>query len=80
MADMYDITVRAERRPCRVDGEKGMFHRWIDRAQIAPPSMMVGGHGGGQLWEVFGLIELENGHVIEAKPSHIVFADTEVKQ
>jgi len=62
-------------RPCYVDGKKAMFHQWINRAQVAPPSMMIGGHPGGQLWEVFGLVEFEDGHVGEAYPNNIVFAD-----
>lgn len=67
--------VGPERRPCWVDGKKGIFHQWINRAQVAPPSMMVGGHGGGQLWDVFGLVEMEDGRMKEVYPTKIIFAD-----
>jgi hypothetical protein len=37
--------------------------------------MMVGGHGGGQLWDVFGLVEMEDGRMKEVYPTKIIFAD-----
>lgn len=52
-----------------------MFHQWINRARVTPPSMTVHGHNGGQLWEVFGLVELEDGHMKEVYPTEVVFAD-----
>ena len=48
---------------------------WANRAKIAPPSMMVGGHHGGQLWEVFGIVEYEDGSVKTVYPESIQFAD-----
>ena len=67
--------VGPERRPCYVDGEKAIFHQWINRAQVAPPSPMICGAPGGQLWEVFGLVEMEDGHMEEVYPTKVVFAD-----
>lgn len=67
--------VGPERRPCWVEGKKAMFHQWVIRAQIAPPSPMVGGAPGGQLMDVFGLVELEDGHMKEVYPYSVVFAD-----
>ena len=67
--------VGPERRPCYVKGEKAIFHQWINRAQIAAPSMMIGGHTGGQLWDVFGLVEMEDGSMKEVYPTDVVFAD-----
>ena len=75
MAQGLKIIVCPECRPCYIDGERGMFHQWINRAQIAPPSMMIGGHNGGQMWEVFGLVEMEDGHMREVYPTKVVFAD-----
>ncbi len=66
---------RYGRRACRVNGAPGMFHRWIDRAGVVGASMMIGGHRGGQLWEVFGLVELHDGNMIEAMPEDITFVD-----
>lgn len=62
-------------RPCSVDGRPGAFHRWADVARTIPPSPMVGGYPGGQLWSVIGIVELENGKVEEVGPSRIVFED-----
>ena len=55
--------------------KKAMFHQWIIRAQVAPPSPMVGGEPGGQLMDVFGLVEMEDGHMKEVYPYSVVFAD-----
>ena len=67
--------VGPERRPCYIEGKKAMFHQWINRAQIAPPSMMVGGPAGGQLWDVFGLVEMEDGSMKQVNPYMVKFAD-----
>ena len=67
--------VGPERRPCYANGEKAMFHQWINRAQVVPSSPMIGGHNGGQMWEVFGLVEMEDGHMREVYPIDVVFAD-----
>lgn len=75
MAEPKTFLVGPERRPCYINGKRGMFHQWINRAEVAPPSMMIGGHQGGQLWDVFGLVEMEDGHMIEVVPTKVVFAD-----
>ena len=75
MAEHRTFLVGPERRPCYVDGERAMFHQWIIRAKVAPPSPMIGGHAGGQLWETFGLVEMEDGHMREVYPVKVVFAD-----
>lgn len=63
-------------RPCMVDGEKALFHRWEDYATILEPSPMVGGHPGGQLRETFAIVEMESGQVMEVKPTKVKFEDT----
>ena len=75
MAECSRFLIGPERRPCYVDGKKAMFHQWINRAQIAPPSPMIGGHNGGQLWDVFGLVEMEDGQMREVYPTEVIFAD-----
>lgn len=70
-----DYVIGVERRPCYVGGKKAMFHTWMNRARVAPPSMMAGGHAGGQLWEVFGVVEFEDGHVGTVYPENVQFAD-----
>lgn len=63
-------------RPCMFDKRPGLFHRWADVAEIVPPSNMVGGHGGGVVRAVVGIIELEGGKVVTAYPERITFLDT----
>ncbi len=63
-------------RPCMVDGEKALFHRWEDYATVIEPSPMVGGHPGGQLRETFAIVEMESGQVLEVKPTKVKFEDT----
>lgn len=63
-------------RPCTVRGEKALFHRWEDYAVVLAPSVMVGGHPGGQMREMFAIVELESGQVLEVKPTEVKFDDT----
>lgn len=63
-------------RPCMVDGEKALFHRWEDYATVIEPSPMVGGHPGGQIRETFAIVEMESGQVMEVKPTKVKFEDT----
>lgn len=83
------ITLRTiDYRPCYVtidDGspKKGLFHKWIEKAKpIRPsfakpirPSFAIPYDHGGQYWDTVGLVELENGQIIEVPVSSIRFAD-----
>ena len=64
-----------ERRPCTIDGRRAIFHQWINRASVVPPSMIVNRHKGGQIWQVLGLVEFEDGHMEEVIPEAVRFAD-----
>lgn len=55
--DNYDL------RKCVVDGANALFHRWTEYSVIAPPSFMVGGHGGGVESRIYAVVELEDGSV-----------------
>jgi hypothetical protein len=75
------ITVsNSEYRPCIVRGQKALFHQWIERAQVVPPSPMVGGHSGGVMKAPFGIIEREDGKIVEVDPESIQFADNHFKE
>lgn len=67
------ITVKPRLRPCFVDGKRALFHRWVDHANVVDESLLRGGHPGGQLWTVFGIVEFEDGTVKETYPSKIQF-------
>jgi hypothetical protein len=70
------ITLRSgEYRPCFVGKKKALFHRWIERAEIVPPAMAIGGHSGGVIKAPFGIVEYEDGEIAEVYPTSIQFAD-----
>lgn len=58
------------------DGEeKALFHCWVHKSEAVPPSAMIGGHPGGIISGVLGIVEFESGKVREATPSDIRFVD-----
>lgn len=70
------ITVsNAEYRPCIVDGKRALFHRWTERANIVPPSPMIGGHNGGVIKDTAGIVEYEDGTIAEVYAFNIRFVD-----
>lgn len=69
------IVSNSEMRPCTVHGKKALFHRWVDKCEIVSPSVMRGGHSGGELRETLALFEYEDGTVGEALPQNIRFLD-----
>lgn len=77
MAGLNGTITFSEYRPCIVNGEKCIFHRWEDRAEVIGESPFCGGHPGGQLRNVFGIIEFENGTVKEILPNKIQFLDSQ---
>ena len=69
-----------EYRPCFVDKtRRALFHRWVKREDVCGASLMVGGHGAGQISFVQGIVELENGDVLEVSPHRIQFVDSDEK-
>lgn len=62
-------------RPCYAKGERGLFHCWADVAEVVAPSMLRGGHNGGQLRMTYGIVELQDGRVKLYEPKDIRFAD-----
>lgn len=77
-----DISVKINLRPCvltRYDDEskcKALFHCWIHWSDVIPPSNLIGGHNGGQVSDVYGLVELEDGSVKIVSPKSIRFLDS----
>jgi hypothetical protein len=60
-------------RPCEVDGKPAFFHRWVEDAWIVPPSLMVGGHNGGNVRSTFALVEFQDGSVKKVDPEAVRF-------
>ena len=69
------VTSQQELRPCKVKGKNALFHRWEQYATVIEPSIRTGGHLGGQIAEVCGIVEDENGNVIRCKATDIRFID-----
>ena len=72
-----EITIRVERRPCVVHtgegGIRGMFHRWADYAR--PHTAALRSDTSGQYWDVYGLVEYEDGSMHYIEPNMIQFVD-----
>lgn len=69
-----------EIRPCLIGknlDQKAVFHGWVEVSQIVPPAITVGGHGGGVVKDVCGLVELDDGTVREVMVDKIKFLDSE---
>ncbi len=72
-----EIVIRMEKRPCVVNGElKAIFHCWENRSEIIPPSITLGGHNGGVVSGVIGIVEREDGQILRVTdPTAIRFTD-----
>ena len=61
---------------------KAVFHCWNHHSELYDASPMNGGHpgGGGQVSEIFGIVEYEDGTVHEVKPRNIRFVDNLINE
>ena len=67
-------------RPCRVGKylcENGVFHGWAEISEIVPPSVTIGGHGGGVVKDIFAVVELEDGTLRKFPTEEIKFLDSD---
>lgn len=72
------IQIETRLRPCYINirkgnKEKALFHCWSHFSNVIEPSLMVGGHPGGVIAYSTGIVELEDGKVIEVMPTNITF-------
>lgn len=72
------ITIRADVRPCLVGSAKvkALWHKWVDKSEIVPPSMLRGGHAGGVVADTFALVEYETGLVRLVPAVKVFFLDS----
>lgn len=70
-----------EVRPCLVGKKnlKALWHKWVDKSEIVPPSLLRGGHGGGVVKDTFALVEYENGLVRLVQATDVYFLDSAQK-
>ena len=68
-------------RPCVILGENipAKFHKFYTRSYVVAPSLLKGGHPGGQVSNEYALIELADGTVESVPWCNIRFTDTELK-
>lgn len=80
------ITIEFERRPCMVwqpcrnepDYEKrAFFHQLITRRGVVPPSNLRGGHQGGQVQDVFAVVEYDDGTLGTVELGRVRFLDSD---
>lgn len=76
MANFGDINIRYETRGCEVNGRPGYFHCWEHWANVVDASPLRGGHPGGQISQVYGIVEFSDG-VKRVDPVKIKFTDEE---
>ena len=69
-----EIPIIQSTRSCKVDGRPGYFHTWEQYSQPVPPSLMIGGHPGGVVAQVFGIVEFSD-CVQRVEPHKIKFDD-----
>lgn len=71
---------KATTRPCiaRQDGtpKKALFHRFVNVAEVVAPSIMTGGHPGGQLANTYALLEFEDGRLSMEPINRIIMLDS----
>lgn len=77
---MSKINIEKELRPCLVNGKvKALFHTWEQHSEVIAPSVMVGGHNGGEIKVLFGIVEDEKGQVARVNPTSIRFLDNKIQ-
>lgn len=69
-----NFTVEWETRLCEVNGKIGYFHTWEHWSNVVDASILRGGHPGGQVGQVFGIVEFQDG-VRRVDPMKIKFCD-----
>ena len=62
-------------RTCRYENENYLFHCFEHCSYVVPPSMLTGGHPGGQISQVYAIIEDKDGNIKHVGPEEITFTD-----
>lgn len=83
MASLLDGLIsfsNSEYRPCIVNGERAIFHRWHEFCNVVEASPLIGGAPAGQIKYTLGTVEFEDGTIKEVGSSEIKFADFKVDE
>lgn len=73
MAGM-NFEIKWETRLCEVNGELGYFHTWEQWSNVVDASPLRGGHPGGVVAQVYGIVEFKD-RVERVSPHRIKFCD-----
>lgn len=65
-------------RPCIYEDEEMLFHCWFQVSEIVAPSIMNGGHNGGVISGILGLVEDRKGYIRRVYPEKIQFLDNNI--
>ena len=66
-------------RSCLVNGEEAIFQCWEQWSNVIEPSLLKGGHPGGQISQVFGIVEFKDGTIERVQPYEIKFIPYEIE-
>lgn len=69
-----NMNVEFTTRFCEVKSELGYFHLWEQWSNVVDASPLRGGHPGGQIGQVYGIVGFRDG-VRRVDPSSIKFCD-----
>lgn len=69
-----NFEIKCELRLCEVDGKIGYFHTWEHWSNVVDASPLRGGHPGGQVGQVYGIVEFQDG-IRRVDPYRIKFCD-----
>ena len=71
----YNYIYGPKLRLCQVGEELGYFHIWEQTSSVVEPSLMVGGHPGGTVAQVYALVEFSDGSIRRVQPYEVKFVD-----
>ena len=69
-----NFNIKYKTRLCKVKGELGLFHCWEHWSNVVGASALRSGHPGGQIGQVYGIVEFKNG-VRRVEPESVRFCD-----
>lgn len=80
----WSVEVESKLRPCYIlnknEKKKGLFHGWFNVSDVVGASSMIGVHPGGTVSYPIGVVELEDGKIVEVDPIRIIFADNPMSE
>ena len=58
-------------RKCTINGVRAWFHGFFTRSEIIEPSILIGGHQGGNYFYTVVIVEFEDGSIAEYNASSV---------